>query len=686
MSLLPIGSLALTEEVYRNNELINQRVSTPEAQQEIQDLQRQQRRRELALISRGTGSVCPVAKLSTLQNRLQGLRAQEYKALLQNQFYNPEVMMAGMCVAESIFYGEADRPSAIATNQRIRNWLRRLRQIGAESVEGYAMVAGLENANDVFIVKAPRSNQEDELQHELFVGMFGLNQLRDRVPNFAYIFGGFRCSPPFIDQDHSVEDPEVENSGIPAKEVVAFCNNQRANVNYVLYENITPAVTLREYVKTCRPDQFLGLYLQALYALNEAYQVCEFTHYDLHDENFLVRDVSSAIRSMTGDRSTQGNEVPAFYIPYTTERSLATGRPEYLLTDRVGTIIDFGIAHIRYENDHYGVYNRLPWGVFSRRGFPMHDAYKLLLMSMRSMLQARNITCFNEAAKILRFFNNQEPPVDIVTSQARTYYYLPFTPESRSLSFFDLTRYIRVVCADTVRRILFDIPNGDAPVLGCSGQEFHCLSSTNALRKAGIDPANPNLPVPDTLFEFYDIASRLLGSGEEDENTVMAYQALAGRFRYIEARDKTLRQYDELSIELVRLLGTLKIMTVRGVPLRILMLYPTMAQYRRFITHVAAIYDKIQQLDLLSTVITNVATTFADTATITWLNSQQSALTEYRSILQEAIDVIRSDRDYLRTLVTGSPTDIDYINRAVAQDYRLNWYWKGISSFDYVIA
>jgi hypothetical protein len=133
----------------------------------------------------------------------------------------------------------------------------------------------------------------------------------------------------------------------------------------------------------------------------------------------------------------------------------------------------------------------------------------------------------------------------------------------------------------------------------------------------------------------------------------------------------------------VRLLGTLKIMTVQNVPLEILLLYPTLVQYRRFIVQVAAIYDHLQQLDLLATIIANVATTFDDLPTIEQVSVQQSYLTEYRLIVQEAIDVIQTDRQYLQRLSNSDAVEI--INRAVGRDYRLGWYWKGITTFDYIL-
>lgn len=635
-----------TEEIFQNNASISQRLNTPQAAREIEQQHEKQRAQEMSIITNATGAVCPVQRLDTLQEQIVNLQPQEFKAILQSQFYNPEVMIAAMCVAGAIFYSNPAMVGNISDNQRIRNWLRRLRRIGAESVEGYAMVAGVENANDVFIVKAPRSTENDELQHELFVGMFGLNQLRAVVPNFAYVLGGFRCSPPMIDTD--------------TKEVVAFCNNDRFNVNYVLYENITPAVTFREYVATCTPQQFLNKYLQILYALHVAWQTCQFTHYDLHDENVLVRDVSAAAKNL-GAWSDRG-----FYIPYQTERG-----QEYILTDAVSTVIDFGIAHIKYNGQHYGVYNRLAWGVFPRRSFPMHDAYKLLLMSMRSMLQARNMATFNEAAKILRFFNQDESAIDIVNSQARTYYYLPLVESTEKLTHLDLTTYIRTVCQCD---FIHASPR-DGPLLHCQGSDV-CLSTVGAFSDTGIAPTLPL--VPTTLFEFYDVATKMV-----DENRITEYKNLAQRFDYPMARTDGLKEYNNLIIDLNRLVANLKVMPLRGAPIQTLMTYPMMSQYRQYMVQVADIFDTLQQIDLQATILRSVAQTYGDQETSQAVDANQIALMSSRVLLAEAIQSIDNDRKYLQQVMTRD--NLPIIQQAVRNDDRLGWYWRGIRDFDYVV-
>jgi hypothetical protein len=628
-------SRVTTREIFDNNASLSQRLNTPQAKLEIAQQQEKRKREEMAIIKQSSGSICPVRKLDNLQEKIVNLKPEEFKNIIRDQFYNPEVMTAAMCVTNAIVYTNPAVGGNLSDNERIRLWLRDLRRIGAESVEGYAMTAGVQDANQVFIVKAPRSIQNDELQHELFVGLFGLNPLRRSVPNFAYILGGFQCSPPLIDSQ--------------SKEVVAFCNNDRVNVNYVLYENVTPAITMREYISRCTPQEFVNKYLQILYALHEAWRACQFTHYDLHDENVLIRNV--------GDTG--------FYIKYRTERGT-----EYLQSDAVATIIDYGLAHIKYEGKHYGIYNRIPWGVYPRRAFPMHDAYKLLLMSMRSMLQANNLATFNEAAKILRFFNKDESAIDIVRAQSKTYYYLPMIETTEKVTHWDLAAYIRSVC-----NVNFIQSNpGNDKVLQCSGSHV-CLSRSQVFNRIGV---NDKLH-PSNLFEFYDIATKMIDQGRKVE-----YKELLARFNYRQALIDGVREYNNMVIDLNRLISQLKVMPLNGASLSTILTYPMMAQYRQYLTHVADVFDTLQQIDLHSAIIRSVAQAYEDSETIAFFNNNQLELLPSRQLLKESIDSISRDRIYVRNLF-DNPNNRPQIEKALTKDYRLEWYYTGFKDFDYVV-
>ena len=228
-------------------------------------------------------------------------------------------MKAAMCTADSIFYTSPYDVGSLYLNNRIRMYIHNLRQVGGESAEGYALVADFENAKDMFVVKVSRSPSDDTLLHELVVGLYGTNKLRQYIPNFAYVYGGFKCSPPLI-------DPET-------KKVITWCLHDTNPVNYVLYENITPAVPMSKYLQTCTGKDFVNVYLQVLYALRLALKVSDYTHYDLHYENVLIREPSP------------GTISGPFQIAYETERGV-----EYVLTHVIPTFIDYGFSHIKTSN------------------------------------------------------------------------------------------------------------------------------------------------------------------------------------------------------------------------------------------------------------------------------------------------------------------------------------------------
>ena len=54
------------------------------------------------------------------------------------------------------------------------------------------------------MIKVPKIPTKNLLIHEMFIGLNYLNYLRFEIPNFIYVYGGFMCSAPVIDQDNKV--------------------------------------------------------------------------------------------------------------------------------------------------------------------------------------------------------------------------------------------------------------------------------------------------------------------------------------------------------------------------------------------------------------------------------------------------------------------------------------------------
>lgn len=305
---------------------------------------------------------------------------------LKYEFYDSERIKAIECALNTLIYEDraTDDPARLG---RLHTWLTKPKVIGTPSVSGIAVRMYIKDLDSSFIVKAPRLDPQS-LLHETVVGL-ELNKLRKKVLNFSYVFGGFNCTPPYVMS-------QKEN----AKDVLGWCIRDSANgVRYVVYENVAPAVPLRDFVKTCTFAQWLSAYMQIMYSIRLAYKELDFTHYDLHDENVLVRTLPSVVG-----------------LSYDTPSGL-----RYIATNQLAMMIDYGLSHISLNGRGVGEFGYEKYGVYHDRSEPLHDAFKLLLMSMRSMKNAGNQQCLRGAARLLRYFDTR--PVDIVLQDLEANYF-----------------------------------------------------------------------------------------------------------------------------------------------------------------------------------------------------------------------------------------------------------------------
>lgn len=410
-------------------------------------------------------NVCPrpLPEMGPLQ---AGLIIARMRDVLSLYFFDERQMRAVQCalgVVLHTFSGPNTSP------ERVRAWLGEgeTRVIGEPSASGIALLASLRNTDAGFVVKAPRNQLTgiSDLIHETVVG-FRLNPLREKVPNFAYVFGGFRCGPPYL-------------ATAPQNKVLSWCEHTSANsVQYVIYESITPSSSLKSYVERCTFTAFLGLYLQVLLALELAYRETGFTHYDLHAGNVLVRRLPAPVS-----------------LVYPT----AAG-PRYMMTGEIATIIDFGMSRVVLgDGRSVGVFGFEKYGIFPDKGFPLFDAYKLLLMSMQAMRAAGNTECFLGAAKILRFFNSTEPADSVVVAQGVNYYAIPNDPIYTRFSLYDLLNFM---AADGTLPVLLSATPPPAPLFSCLADAVvpaRCLSYSDALVSIGMGA----LGLPMTLYDLY---------------------------------------------------------------------------------------------------------------------------------------------------------------------------------------
>lgn len=143
------------------------------------------------------------------------------------------------------------------------------------------------------------SDEPLSIYHEAFVGMSSLNNLRRYIPNFMYVY--------------SMSKSRVFNVDAPTKNIVVF--SEKIN-----------GKTFGRYIsdKQVPDSKILSYLIQIIYSLGMANKEFGFTHNDLHSDNIIIRDI----------------EKDEFYINYS---------GDFVKTDKVATIIDYGYANVKYE-------------------------------------------------------------------------------------------------------------------------------------------------------------------------------------------------------------------------------------------------------------------------------------------------------------------------------------------------
>lgn len=343
---------------------------------DVGDLMMRQQKREIELVS--SFKQC---SLTTQFNDANDIKQELMKLDLDEKFYDANIMGALFCIFDSILV----TPGTLEASDKIRQLIPELRRIGAESVEGFALMAKFGELKDALIVKVTRNPKNDNLFHEYFVGVSATNKLRRDLPNFAYILGSFKCGGAAIAPDKKVER-WCSKSGSPGD-----------YVNYVIYEKIQ-GKSLKDEVEKCTPVEYFSWMIQAAIAIQTGADMYGFTHYDLHDENAMLREWNPSEQEYGLDAESAKME-KMFFIPYRIEDEVV-----YVRTNKVTTFIDYGRSRVEVNGESFGAYGFEDFGIDVGRARPAYDLYKLLGFSLLSMLEAKNYTTFDACYKLYQIF------------------------------------------------------------------------------------------------------------------------------------------------------------------------------------------------------------------------------------------------------------------------------------------
>ena len=202
--------------------------------------------------------------------------------------------------------------NSCCSNIIVHRLFNHLQRIGSESV--YGVVTKDKESKFPIVIKSTNS-MDDDLIHEIFINI-KLNELREENINFPYLFSFFICSFPIVHK----------------KKVIMFCNNKIMTINSVI-EAITPSVSLREFIKTASTSEFLEVFYQIFLTLSLFNIKFKYTHYDLHDNNIIIKKFNAPIS-----------------LKYFLEDETF-----YISTKYLAVIIDFGMNYIHTSGGHFGL-------------------------------------------------------------------------------------------------------------------------------------------------------------------------------------------------------------------------------------------------------------------------------------------------------------------------------------------
>jgi len=267
--------------------------------------------------------------MTEIKERLPEINFPVLSELLVDKFWDANLQNLFSDILIAIFQ-QGNLPQNVQL-EGIRYWINSLSYL-SQGQNGQTFTSTIRNMPD----KRLLIKTSEDLTHEVFVGLM-LNKLRSHLLNFSYVYMGFNCSSPlFVD-----------------KTFLSWCDKKTNDLGDAFYEYVYPSSSFADFVSTHQSsEESLSYYLQAVLALNYAFKKIKFTHFDLHGENVLLRELDSLQR-----------------IDY------PTGKGSFVFyTKKIPTFIDYGFSSVEYKGK---MYTNVPGFMEEVPFFPLYDAYRL---------------------------------------------------------------------------------------------------------------------------------------------------------------------------------------------------------------------------------------------------------------------------------------------------------------------
>lgn len=380
---------------------------------------------------------CPLPLEEEIRDNIAEFRAHQLASEASYKLYDYNVMRAIKCTIDAFIYESAndDFPTAA------RYWLRDLYQIGEQSAEGAVYNPRFFRYHP-FVIKTAR-DPRGSLQHEFAVGTV-LNGLRRWIPNFMFTYSGFECSPPIEDTSGRVK---------------TWCRRDgRREVSYLLLENVAQSVSMAKYIRDPIHTfaQILEKLVQVMLALAVARQRTNFSHFDLHAGNVLIRQVDVADQ---------------FQIQYQINDDEGQPHTVALRTDAVATIIDYGFSTIQLPTgQQIGRWPIITLTIPPVESFPLYDIYRFVMACLIEAYNHRPRDVFPLLAPVFGYFNPSESFQQYIQTYGSSLAtVVPFNEATDQVTFVKFLRYLASLYPREINAVLREDSLWEGVViLGCA--------------------------------------------------------------------------------------------------------------------------------------------------------------------------------------------------------------------------
>lgn len=314
-----------------------------------------------------TYQICEIKEKHS--DKLKEISTSAVRNILNQKFVNGSDMKAVLCLFQTLFISETkknEREKGLYNlSTHIQKWIKKMERIPVKSVEGNVYNTDIFSEDINVVIKVPQHDFGFEtIIREYFIGIKALNNLRYIIPSFVYTLGAFLC-------------PKPTKTG-------KLCSENLKKTTFVLYEKIPgDSIDILLKNKQINFNQWLLIFVQILLGLEVAQREVQFTHFDMHTGNVMVRKKNNFSYTVPLDNTS-------YHI----------NEPEL-----IPVIIDFGMATSYINGRYIGSFEHSRHGMLNFM-IPGYDMYKFMIYSIS---YAKDPILKKSIMDLFNFYDTDDP-------------------------------------------------------------------------------------------------------------------------------------------------------------------------------------------------------------------------------------------------------------------------------------